>query len=462
MARVSALALAALAVRLAESADGVHRMQLYDDVRMQYAARTVDRFAGAALGLAAPTPREQLARRFWLLRSVDVMSYTVGVQGFFEKHPPVAVLDTQTLGGASPGDDGGEGRRLWSGALEPQDPQAHEKLILDRLFSGLVKSVKSKLNASQRAEAMEGGLRGLDVGTGYGGWVRLIALENQRVRKIEGLELQSGICELAVNFSRWAFEPMQELHDRVGFINGDIRSALATDTAAGAHPLRDFLVSFLALLHIGSDLDEKLALFQQLASAVKVGGRVYFEDLVVLPAVFASDPGCAAKVQRVVWMNALPTHTQYADILLGAGFQPVGNASATAYDVTSAWRRFVLARVTQFRAAFDGAGVSTQLCLQDTGRVLPSAVGGGECDELHSLMGSEAAALEYIASQSQFVCEVCELFNGKGSLAEEDCACDTGTFTGEEDSKPQHHPPLLGGVIVFAERAVETLARQEL
>lgn len=306
---------------------------------------------------------------------------------------------------------------------------------------------------------MDDGFRGLDIGTGYGGWVRLIAMERQRVRKIEGLELQGDIYELAVNFSRWALEPVEELQGRVKFTNGDVRSVLGHSRPG--EPLRDFIISFLALLHIGQDLDQKLKLFEQIAVSLKFGGRVYIEDLVVLP-VALSDPRYRDKVQRVVWMNALPTHGEYANMIEDAGFIPVGNATSVAYDVTAAWKRFVWARSTQFQHTFQELMGETSLCLQDTGRVMPART-GVECLKLDDLLGDRSASIDYIDSQSAFFCEVCELFNGKGQLAEESCGCELGSWTAaERDSRLYDHPPLLGGVFVFAERAAPTAAMEEL
>lgn len=413
----------------------VQDMRLYDDVRSTFADRVVERFRGAAARLPAADPEQRLRARVQLLQAVDAMSYTLGVQGWLEQAPPVPVPSARAAGAAAATED--EGAALWCGLGGPAaaDARAHERRVLDRLLEGL-------------GQGGGTGLLGLDVGSGYGGWARRLVLERPEVARITGVEYQQGIHALSRRFTDFAFEGEAQMAERVSFEHGGIREWLS----AHRGPPLDFALSFLALLHIGSTLAEKEALLKELVAKLRPRGRVYFEDLVALPAAARGDnPAYVAKLKRVMWMNVLVTHKDYAQLFDRAALRPVGNWSAVAYDVTAAWRHFVLQRTEGFKELHG----ETQLCLGANGAVFPASrtTDSLECETISGVFGSNDLSSHYLASQRQFFCEVCELFWGLGDLAEGDCGCQAEPQPSEDAlSYPQHHPPLVGGVMLFAER----------
>ena len=54
------------------------------------------------------------------------------------------------------------------------------------------------------------GLRGIDIGAGYGGWARLLALTHPEVTEITAIEYQEHIRVLAEQFSTWGLSAASE------------------------------------------------------------------------------------------------------------------------------------------------------------------------------------------------------------------------------------------------------------
>jgi hypothetical protein len=193
------------------STDG---MNLYDDARSEYARRVVDHFKSAVEDLPAADSEETLRQRYNLLRSVDVMSYTVGIQPYYETLPPVpyglaGCADAPAAYGSTAKACGVEGipafiaatelgTAIWGGAVYPSDLQAHEVQVMERVVSRLTPAPDTS------------GLRGIDIGAGYGGWARLLALTHPEVTEITAIEYQEHIRVLAEQFSTWGLSAASE------------------------------------------------------------------------------------------------------------------------------------------------------------------------------------------------------------------------------------------------------------
>ena len=171
-------------------------------------------------------------------------------------------------------------------------------------------------------------------------------------------------------------------------------------------------------------------------------------------------------------MNAPTTHLNYTNMLREAGYTALSSsppykmmAQATTYDASAPWSEFTRARSLSFRKLTS----KSKMCLEDDGRVVPESLmrsparaadGGmlGSCVTLERLLG-DALAAQYLRSQRQFFTEVCETFNGKGSLRKDlTKTCGNDAMLGydvPEDADqydgPADHPPLCGGILALAE-----------
>lgn len=284
-----------------------------------------------------------------------------------------------------------EGFELWCGARNASDPQAHEFQILDRLLTGLEKRMD--------------GFRGLDIGSGYGGWARLIAINRPEVSHIIAAEFQEKIHSLGQKFTSFAFESDPDFRSPISTWKGDVRKLLDADPK----PF-DFVISFLALLHIGNTYTEKVELFQKIAARLHIGARAYIEDIVALPS--ATHPSYQAKLKRVAWMNVQLQHTDYHKLLDQVGFAPVASSHSMVYDVTDAWKRFVLTRAQGFKAL----RLTTHFCLQNDGRVVPALDDqqGVQCRTLEGIFGHRQLAEDYLASQLIFCLRGVRVVLGQG------------------------------------------------
>lgn len=436
----------------AEPAALLKDMKLYDDSRWQYTKRTFEYFKKAVDDLAqqAATSEQAIRLRLRLLRSVDVMSYTVGIQEAYERFPPRAVHDADNMNSAG---DPDEGAALWCGIQDAAHAQAHEYRILDRLLAGL--SNGTGIGDSNSASKKR--LSGADIGSGYGGWARMIALERPEVERIVGVEYQEHVRELAEQFTHYGFQDASELQQRMSFWRDTGSSSndafvwleeQATKTSVDKPATLDFIISFLALLHIGQSRADKEKLLRGFANRLRPGGRIYFEDIAALPAAFdSSRPELEEKLRNTVAMTRLTSHADYSKLLQEAGFQASGGSSALVFDASAAWQQFVLVR----SKAFQTLSRRSSLCLLKDGRVIPQSMPHAKddevaCEALERILGDAQLVDAYLASQSNFFCDVCEVFNGRGQLAVADCQC--------SDSKhvARDHPPLAGGLIAFAER----------
>lgn len=368
--------------------------------------------------------------RLQLVRSVDVMSYTVGVQKYLEQAPPKAVRADGASQNESPLQ---EGTRLWCGTRHhSSNARAHEWHVLDMVLS-------QDVHRQDR-------LRGLDIGSGYGGWPRMIALERPEVAQVVGIEYQEQVRTLADRLTDYAFEHEESARERISFWRKQSSLNDGNDVHDYLSELEgvkfDFVISFLALLHIGHSPQDRSSLISKVGGHLRIGGRLYFEDIVALPTTM-DNPALAAKVGRVLGLSFLATHQDYVAIMKGFdGFSP----ASAVFDVTDAWKAFVKDRNANFRRLRP----ESSLCLLVDGSIVPSVNNSQlpiehiECQSLSHVLGGQDMAKKYLKSQASFFCGVCELFQGRGTLAESDCACD--------ESDGEDHPPLIGGAIMFAQK----------
>eukprot|EP01062_Namystynia_karyoxenos_P069535 TRINITY_DN65012_c0_g1_i1.p1 TRINITY_DN65012_c0_g1~~TRINITY_DN65012_c0_g1_i1.p1 ORF type:complete len:735 (+),score=212.84 TRINITY_DN65012_c0_g1_i1:84-2207(+) len=393
-------------------------MALYDDVRTLYAERVFSVYSP----LLAPTAGT--AQRYALARSVDVMSYTVGIQHLYDAHPPTP------LGGGWRHWGPWASTLPWAGSnvrLSPGLGSEHERVSIQLLLAGLGNN-----------------LHGVDIGSGYGGWMRLLSSQAQ-VRALTGIELQSYVRALASRLSDYA-----ALGSNITFWDGAGGEARAERWLAAPGPQVDFVISHLAFLHIG-DQHTRSDLLRGIYKRLHPGGRLLVEDFVGLPAA-AERVEWEAKVKRVVWMADVFPISRYQELLRDAGFTPLEGQPSAVWDPTAAWKEFVAARWQAFRQMRSG----TPLCLNTTSGVVqtrPAVQDGMQCKMLREIIGPKHAQ-RYIGTQGRFFCEVCELFWGKGELALRDCGCPTYLLDPSADprSAPRSHPPLVGGVLILAQR----------
>eukprot|EP01065_Artemidia_motanka_P039925 TRINITY_DN4930_c2_g2_i1.p1 TRINITY_DN4930_c2_g2~~TRINITY_DN4930_c2_g2_i1.p1 ORF type:complete len:702 (+),score=252.12 TRINITY_DN4930_c2_g2_i1:82-2106(+) len=382
-------------------------MQLYDDSRSQFVRGVLREFGHLPAGADAKS-------KHTFLRSVDVMSYTVGVQQYYDSHPPLP------LAGAGNPWSGEEAAALTAQAAGLGSP--HERAAISLLLSGMGED-----------------LRAADIGSGYGGWVRLLA-SRPEFGAVHGVEPRKAVRDMSAAMFKFAGFAQAEAWESSG-------GAADAFTFLGevSSPL-DVVVSHLCFLHIGSTVAERQLLLDAIGGGLRAGGRLYFEDFVATPAALGHAE-YRAKLDRVVWMKTLFPAGDYVGMLKAAGFGPVGGRTAMAWDVTATWAEFVYARWK----AFSALTVEHSMCYDaETGAVVPAKSpnpAAAHCASLTDVFGDAAAAGQYLSSQSQFVCEVCELFWGKGDEALRDCGCPE---YGQKSLR--NHPPLAGGVLAMAER----------
>ena len=170
--------------------------------------------------------------------------------------------------------------------------------------------------------------RVLDVGSGLGGPARYLA--HTVGCHVTALELQEDLHALASTLTRRC-----GLDSRVTHVRGN---ALTHPLPAGGF---DAAVSWLALHHIPS----RPRLASRLAAAIRPGGRIYIEDLVVR-APFS--PRDAADVRRVLYGETMTGVDEYTADLAKAGFQDIETT-----DMTGSWAAFCQRRATAFSRGLD-------------------------------------------------------------------------------------------------------------
>jgi cyclopropane fatty-acyl-phospholipid synthase-like methyltransferase len=165
--------------------------------------------------------------------------------------------------------------------------------------------------------------RVLDVGSGLGGPARYLA--HTVGCHVTALELQEDLHRLACSLTRRC-----GLDSRVTHVQGN---ALTYPLPAGGF---DAAVSWLALHHIPS----RGRLLSRLAAALRPGGRIFIEDLIVR-APFS--PRDAADVRRTLYAETMTGGEAYMADLLEAGF---GELETT--DMSVSWAAFCQRRATAF------------------------------------------------------------------------------------------------------------------
>ena len=170
----------------------------------------------------------------------------------------------------------------------------------------------------------------LDVGAGLGGPARYLA--DRTGASVTALELQSDLHDVGADLTRRC-----GLDGQVSHVQGDILEP-ATMAALG-HGGFDSMMSMLCILHI----PDRPRLFEQCASALRPGARVFIEDYYAL-GDFTDHERTLLDVD--VSCPYLPDLDTYRGHLEDAGFVDIG-----IEDMTEDWTSFVGERLDAFRAA---------------------------------------------------------------------------------------------------------------
>lgn len=202
--------------------------------------------------------------------------------------------------------------------------------------------------------------RVLEIGSGLGGPARYLA---QTVGcHVTALELQADLHELALDLTRRC-----NLTKRVTHVRGD----------ALTHPLEvggfDAAVSWLAIHHI----PDRPQLLERLAHAIRPGGHIYIEDLVIREASARED---FLRMKKTLYGITLTDTDAYVQDLDDAGFDEIDVS-----DMTASWGTFCAARARAFRdsharqARVHGEPVASrlQLFFDDVAKLFAEGLLGG-------------------------------------------------------------------------------------
>ncbi|HEY6362577.1 MAG TPA: methyltransferase domain-containing protein [Vicinamibacterales bacterium] len=172
------------------------------------------------------------------------------------------------------------------------------------------------------------GSRVLEVGSGLGGAARYLA--HTVGCHVTALELQEELHELARTLTRRC-----RLDTHVTHVRGD---ALTYPFPDGGF---DAAVSWLALHHI----PRRPRLAARLAQAIRPGGRMYIEDLVVRAPFAKRD---AEAVRHALYGVTMTGVREYEADLHGAGFVELETT-----DMTGSWAAFCQGRAAAFTRGRD-------------------------------------------------------------------------------------------------------------
>jgi cyclopropane fatty-acyl-phospholipid synthase-like methyltransferase len=168
--------------------------------------------------------------------------------------------------------------------------------------------------------------RVLEIGSGLGGPARYLA---QTVGcHVTALELQQELHDIALELTRRC-----NLTKRVTHLRGD---ALTYPLEVGGF---DAAVSWLAVHHI----PDRPHLMERLAHAIRPGGHVYIEDLVVRDISSRED---FVKMRNTLYARSLTDVDAFAQDLDDAGFDEIDIA-----DMTASWATYTASRTRAFREA---------------------------------------------------------------------------------------------------------------
>lgn len=166
--------------------------------------------------------------------------------------------------------------------------------------------------------------RVLEIGAGIGGPARYLARTTGC--HVTALEVQQELHDIGLELTRRC-----GLAGRVTHVRGD----------ALTHPLEvagfDAAVSWLAIHHI----PDRPHLMERLAHAIRPGGRVYIEDLVLREISSREDFARIRKTLHAVTLTDAETFAQDVD---DAGFDEIDMT-----DMTGSWTAFCAARAKAFR-----------------------------------------------------------------------------------------------------------------
>jgi len=194
-----------------------------------------------------------------------------------------------------------------------------------------------------------------DIGAGYGGFARELSFSFPNL-PVTAVEYRKDVA----TFGQWfanhiMLEVPEGSPNKMNLTFWDDPRASANDGLLFLPKGNcDAVVSLLCFLHI-----PKEALRDALRTGLPDGGILYAEDLVALD-VALSDARFTEKVKQSIWMTNLTTRSDYAALLSG-DFSGIGDS--LTYDVSSAWKAFVLARWKEFRKLPTN---TTFFCLRDS------------------------------------------------------------------------------------------------
>jgi cyclopropane fatty-acyl-phospholipid synthase-like methyltransferase len=170
--------------------------------------------------------------------------------------------------------------------------------------------------------------RVLEVGSGLGGPARYLA--HTVGCQVTALELQEELHALASELTR-----RSGLESHVTHIRGD---ALTYPLAENAF---DAVVSWLAIHHIRA----RPRLLARLLTALRPGGQIYVEDLVVRAPFSPED---ASTLRQMLYGETVTSVGDYLADLVKAGFVEIDTT-----DMTPAWTVFCQGRAAAFVASRD-------------------------------------------------------------------------------------------------------------
>ena len=183
--------------------------------------------------------------------------------------------------------------------------------------------------AGIQALGLDSASKVLDVGSGFGGPARLIAMEAQS--SVVAMEIQADIHLKAQELTNRC-----NLHGLVHHRQGSILEDGNSDLGTGSYCA---VVSWLVFLHIS----DKAALFKRCCDMLKPeGGKLFADDFFMLREF---SPEQKVSLQRDVFCSDLPTREEYIKHLEASGFRNV-----RFEDRTERWTTFCSDRLRTFVA----------------------------------------------------------------------------------------------------------------
>lgn len=165
----------------------------------------------------------------------------------------------------------------------------------------------------------------LEIGSGWGGPSRYIAYRTGAA--ITAVELQRDYHDVGLELTR-----RTGLADRVTHVNADYLELQLPRYGF------DAIVSWLALYHI----PERPVYLKKTHDLLRHGGKVFFEDLVLVGDLSTSEAG---ELNRKMFANSLIPLEAYPEAMGVAGFEEI-----ECTDMTDDWAAFTKTRLESFRA----------------------------------------------------------------------------------------------------------------